>query len=640
MERIPASDRSTVMDIDLQRILEGKRGYRKQLAALPVEEKAKILEKLRARAQAAKPGRKQWSRPAIIPAVPRTRNVRKQTSSGSRFGGRATATGVGYEVRIASWIAVKMLAGDAATWWAGLDGASIEAITMQAPSEVDDIVVDVRGNEVNRMFVCAKDRSSSIALTDKSAVFAESITSLVRQHLALSAAERSSVRLVWAVPSSVGRAVTRDLLAALDIHRSDCDYGTWEEFLAHRRVPERKVLRAIAAAAETAWQKVTETTPNETSLRAFLATVSVEVLDFDSGSRDERQAETELRSHVAATPADAPAIWLAVEQCMGSANQVGNRITPASLRREIEQRGLKLRPSAGYAADMSLLQEVTRANLDRLREHTELCFGPSASDLVHIKREAEHDALIGAAKQGHLLLTGDPGSGKSGMIHGLAQALLVESLPVVLLLAEDVTDRDRKGAANLPGLTHPMAEVLANWPDGAKGYLITDALDAVRDGEILERLRRLLVDVKQGGGSWTVVASVREYDLKHGSRLRESFPGAGVPGFASNDFAQVAHFHLPALTDLQLDTLGSARSEIRTFIERARQDGRSQETHRSPFYLRLAAHLLRDGVNRHRVADWNSPAVLLQKCWHHRIESDAGGDERTVALKAICGPMV
>ena len=104
--------------------------------------------------------------------------------------------------------------------------------------------------------------------------------------------------------------------------------------------------------------------------------------------------------------------------------------------------------------------------------------------------------MVGAVKSGHLLITGEPGCGKSGLIHQLLETLQNENIPVVLLLAEENFGRDWKGSAHLPGFTHALDEVLANWPNGARGLLITDALDAVRDADTQNWLRHLLLDVQ------------------------------------------------------------------------------------------------------------------------------------------------
>jgi hypothetical protein len=83
-------------DFDLQRQLHKKREYRRSLANLSPMQKLRLLEELRARAK--------LQRGSLRSATPKF--------GSSRFGGRATAGGVNYEVRIAAFIAVKMLAGN------------------------------------------------------------------------------------------------------------------------------------------------------------------------------------------------------------------------------------------------------------------------------------------------------------------------------------------------------------------------------------------------------------------------------------------------------------------------------------------------------------------------------------------------
>lgn len=136
-----------------------------------------------------------------------------------RFGGRATAGGVNYEVRVAAFIAVKMLAGNRCTVWNGISGADIAAITLQAPEAVDDIVVELRRGGSSYAFISAKDRSANIPLTGRSPAFADSVAAFVGQFLKLPREVRAESRFVWAVPSTAGRAATRELLGGLDTHR-------------------------------------------------------------------------------------------------------------------------------------------------------------------------------------------------------------------------------------------------------------------------------------------------------------------------------------------------------------------------------------------------------------------------------------
>ena len=569
-----------------------------------------------------------------------TNSSSRRKKSSHRFGGRATAGGVNYEVRVAAFIAAKMLAGDRCTVWDGITGADVTAITLQVPMDVDDIVVDLHRGNSTHAFISAKDRNSSIPLTGRSPAFADTVAMFVAQFLKFSSEARAGNRLVWAVPSTAGRAVTRGLLGALDTHRLHAGDTSLVEFLRGRRIEEQKALHALISLATKAWKKESGNAPAEDELRQFLRLIHVEVYDFEFGSKHDLLAQGDIRTHIADEPQNARRIWEKLELFFSKADQRGLRVTPASLRQVLTADGFTLKLPPDYATDITRLRELTKRNLTGLKVHTMLPFGPKPADAIHIERSQELSALLTAVKRGHLLITGEPGCGKSGLIHSLAEALQAEGSPVVLLLAEEAFGRDWKGTVNPPGIEHAFDDVLAHWHDGARGFLITDALDAVRDVEMQKSLRRMLRDAEEGDSRWTVIASVREFDLKHGRELREVFPGDGVAGHASNDFTGVAHFYLTGLTEAQLDELANRRSEIRPFVESARQNTKSGALHRSPFYLRLAAELLKDGVTPARLADWNSPAVLLRKFWESRIEESEGTDERGAVLTGVCRKMV
>lgn len=638
-------------DFNLERQLLQKRQYRRALAQLSSIEKLRLLEELRKRSEIQKGVRKAPSvklppatakggtdRRSLNSFNQRKRRPIRLKSRQHRFGGRATAGGVGYEVRIAAFVATKMLAGDRCSVWDGISGADIASITLQAAEEVDDVVVGLTGGSGASVFISAKERAKTIPLTAKSPAFADTIDAFVRQFLNLPPDSSARSRFIWAIPSSAGKSAAHDLPLVLDSHRED-DSATLLDFLRTRQTRERHAFDALISETKRSWKKRTGKLPSKNALREFLRLIYVEVYEFETGQKDERKAEDTLRSFVLADPKQMKRAWQKLEHLFGRADQRGVCITPMLLRRALVADGLKLKAAPSYADDIALLNTLTVRNLARLKGHTVLPFGPKSDEEVHIARTEELAAMVDAVKRGDLLITGEPGCGKSGLVHPLVQALQSKGTPVVLLLAEEIFGRDWKGSANVPGLTHALDDVLANWPNGAQGVLVTDALDAVRDVETQRILRQLLHDVQGGTSGWTVVASVREFDLKHGRELRESFPGDGVAGHSSSEFAGVSHFHVTGLTDSKLDELAAQITAIGPFIASARKNLRASGFYRSPFFLRLAAELLKDGVSPTRLADWSSPAVLLRRFWKMRVMDGAGTGHRKVALQTICGRM-
>jgi hypothetical protein len=652
LAELPPDERLRLLgqDFNLESQLLKKRQYRRAIANLSAAAKLRLLEELRKRSQVQRGVRKAPAvrRPLAVDehskdkrlansvASAKTHSARSKVKS-RRYGGRATAGGVGYEVHIAAFIATKMLAGDRCTLWSGISGTDVTAITLQAPEEVDDIVVALRGVPEASVFISAKNRAKAIALTAKNPAFAETVNAFVSQFLKLPQFARARSRLIWAIPSSAGTLAARDLPFVLDSHRQDGSPNL-PLFLRGRTARERKALGALIKEAKRAWVRQTRKSPSNDELSDFLRLVHVEIYEFEIGQKDDRKAEDDIRTHIVADPKRARRAWEALEFLFNKADQRGVRINAPSLRRALIADGLKLKSPPQYEEEIALLNALTNRNVGRLEDHTMLHFGAKPADEVHIPRNEELSALLTAVKSGHLLVTGEPGCGKSGIIHTLAQALRKDG-PVVLLLAEEIFGRDWKSSANLPGLTHALDEVLTNWPDGSRGFLITDALDAVRDVDTQRMLRRLLKDVKDGRSGWNVVASVREFDLKHSRELRHVFPGDGVADHSSPEFGGVAHFHLAGLAESKLDKLCALRPDIRPFIDSSRQNAKSTGIHRSPFFLRLAAELLRDGVTPIRLALWNSPALLLRRFWEARVQHGPNASEREVALQTICRQM-
>ncbi|MDX9723072.1 MAG: ATP-binding protein [Myxococcota bacterium] len=256
---------------------------------------------------------------------------------------------------------------------------------------------------------------------------------------------------------------------------------------------------------------------------------------------------------------------------------------------------------------------------------------------LHIPRSDALMALRNAIATQSLLLTGEPGCGKSGLLHSLANELERENCPLLFLRAEQLVENDAQQRATLRGLEHPLVEVLKNG-FSESGIVIIDALDAVRDPNGDANIRRLLVAVKQLA-PWRLLASIREFDLKHSDELRKAFRGEGVADFSSPDFKGVAHFHLGCFSVAELDLLLERQPKLRAFIEGGRLSPKARTIHASPFYLGLAAELLRHGLAAARLGDWDSPGLLLQRAWEIRVTKGCGSGVREATLRTICESM-
>src|SRR5207249_4072173 len=157
-----------------------------------------------------------------------------------------------------------------------------------------------------------------------------------------------------------------------------------------------------------------------------------------------------------------------------------------------------------------------------------------------------------------LVVVGEPGAGKSAELLGLYHALVAAGRDVLLVRSNDLAGFGAGVSRSLPVETGELPEILANWPGTEPGYLLVDALDAVRGGSSPGGLRELLELVSLSAPRWHVIVSIRRYDLRYGSGWQALFRGRPVVdagGFRDSLFPGVRHINVPLLDD---DELGSA----------------------------------------------------------------------------------
>lgn len=629
------------MDPDLHHILRAKENERKRLARLSAGEKLKNLDELRERSEIRRGKR-------VVAKLQDELTADSESVCGEavvgthRFPGRSPPKGVRYEVRIAAFLGVKMLVGSRARPWADITGGDIEAISLQGPVPVDDVLVELKGDKPGFIYISAKLRGRPITLGNNR-TFRETVEDFVSQYRMWSPEEQQRNRLVWAVPSWASQNVLVALASALNAHGAefsvDCD--GWSDFLRRRTNAERDALEKIWAVLSTEWHKQCGQDPDDSTLRRLLSRMSIWHFDFKIGEQMEREVLEDLSRDIVANPSDAQACWEKIELIFLGADEHGLRVSRDGLHDRLKEAKFRLQSPPDYTVDVARLREVSEASLAGLERFTCLAFGRGPQALeIHLERTPECEALLAATKNGSLLVTGEPGIGKSGLLHTLAKRL-PEELPVVCLLAEDLTAIDEAGCAGPPGLAHPVVQVLSHWPGDSSGAVIVDAVDAVRDSPRMESIYRLLETLRRQLPEWKLIVSVREHDLKNSHRLREAFPGEGVAGFAIKDFRGIAHFYLQGLSDVDLQKLAEQQPQMRPLLENAGRDhDRLAKLYRSPFCLSLAADLLSFGVDASQLADWNTPSLLLRRYWERRVTMGPGRAGRENVLNRVCTEMV
>lgn len=527
----------------------------------------------------------------------------------SDSGGSATAGGVDFQARVAAWFAAQALAGSAAAGISGLYDSAVLDVSCETGAPVDDCRVRLADG-----VVLALQAKRSITLgTTAGGELGKTVAQFVQQHL-WSGHEHD--RLVLVTSSDAASSVTTDLASVLDRLR-EAPAGSAPESLFNAK--QTKAHTAFVRHVEREWKTQTKSPSGPTSeqLRAFLAQCWVWVLDVEEGKAAEHNAVMLLRTTVVADVERAGDAWNALLKVGVRLSKTKASIDVPGLQREFAKQRIGLATVRDYRDDVDRLTAFTEQNLAQMNGELTAVPGPDGEITV---RRAVTDVVASRAEEGSCLVTGDPGTGKSAVLHALAGAWQAAGRPVLFVQVGGLASHSTGQLQGELNLDHPLVDVLGQWSPGEPGLLVLDALDATRGGAAEELWRVLIQQIRQRLPLWRVVASVRSWDLAHSARLGSLIAGEAVVVGDWNDteFAEITTA-FPALAELD----SSSAEQVKRLL-------------RNPFHLRLAAQLLLQGAQPSELSSVDSRLDLLDRYWQQRVYGASDGGARSVIVAEWC----
>ncbi|MBX3466111.1 MAG: ATP-binding protein [Planctomycetes bacterium] len=555
--------------------------------------------------------------------------------------GAATTGGVNFQNRVAAWFAVQMIAEEEASLpWALPGDCGIASLHAETKQPVDDILaVTTLGGVI---FTQSK---RTISLSDKAdSDLASVFDQFVRQFMAWTSAtagpspwERkidvTRDRLVLAVGSAAPKTITQTLRQVLDKLRALPPGHALNQAAASE--DETEALRIATAHIKQAWKVARGLDPTDSELLDVLRLCHVAELRLEPGEGEELSCKNALRRTVLESTLQVDAAWGVIQTHCATLAPARSVVHAADMRTVLHSAGLKLKQPRSYADDIECLRSLSEGVLKRLSAHAHL----DRPRTAHIKRDFE-DLLASAADQGHLLMVGEPGTGKSGAVHELARALVEKKRDVILIAADQVAARSLGELRGEWNLRHDLVDVVAHWEGAEPGFLLVDALDAARDGESERTLRDLLEAVIGTPASrWRVVASVRKFDLRYGDAWQQLFPGEPIPEHADPEFPRVRHVNVAPLSEAELGQLESASPALHEALRDI--PGPTRALLRYPFNLHIFSELLEAGVLTPDLEPFRTQRDLLDRYWKLRVvRNDQGSDDRELLLRRACESML
>ena len=461
-------------------------------------------------------------------------------------GGAAMGAGAEYQARVSAWVAVRLLAEEAPQPPFRLT-APVAGIACESSGPVDDLVVTTHSGgiayvQVKRTVSLSHGRQRGGQLVP----LASAVDQFVRQFLLGRTAaggnegpsDAAHDRFVLAVGTGTPATIRVTLREALERVRAYPGHELPSDGLGKGGT---EALDVVAQHVRASWREATGSGPGDQDFRKLLNVFYVETIEVGEGERDEQAAKGTLRASVLETPDQAAVAWSVLVTEVLRLIRTRGHADRATLLEVLNSAGVRARAPRSYRSDIQRLRDHSARVTRRLAEHAFIRLG--GADL---RIQRPHVSLLReAAETGPVLVVGEPGAGKSGVLHSLSEALREEGREVVVLAAQQPPFGSTGGLRDELRLDHDIVDVLANWPGTRPAFLLIDALDAARTEPSAAALRTLIREVGERGNQWNVVASIREYDARYSRDLAVIFKGTPPDGpvlpLVGTSFAGVRH---------------------------------------------------------------------------------------------------
>ena len=556
-------------------------------------------------------------------------------------GGVAEASGSNYENLVAAWYCVRILLGAAAQPGFDLPSSTrIVELSLQSAAAVDD--VNSVTSDDGRIFVQAK-RSVTLSRGADSPL-GSAIDQFVKQHKVGVAIDHRATsfrpldwtrdRLVLATRGGRAAKITNVLPRLLRRLRDRGSVDTIGHLASSAE--EREVAEVIEAHVRRSWAIHHGGAPSDAELGQFLRHLWVQTLDVEDGEGDKRSVLDVMRANLLADPSQADLAFSALVARCGRLRADRSGADAGSLLASLSASGIGMLALPDFRADVEALRNWTRTQLRSAHRFTRLLANRPESTIT---RAAWPD-FQAAGRAESFLVVGEPGAGKSGLTYRLAEEAAGRGADIVLLPVDLLSVTSRTALRAELGITHDLGEILRHWPGQQRGVLVVDALDAARSLQAQTVFRTVIDDVLQIANRWTVIASVRSYDLRYGTEWRAMFGGSPVAAEHQDpEFRHVRHLAVQRLTDDEIAQTTVILPVLHQLFVDANADLR--KLLRNIFNLHLLAELVEQGVVGTDLAGIRTQSELLDTYWSHRIRrNDGGHDAREQALRLIVQHMI
>ncbi|MFT9366034.1 MAG: hypothetical protein ABF572_10855 [Gluconobacter sp.] len=524
-------------------------------------------------------------------------------------GGAAMSAGDRFQQQLGALISSWILAGDRFDGSFRLGAATPEWIRFETEAPVDDLLVKTSDGG----FVAIQAKTTASLSEDAGSPLGETITQFVRHWHVSNQGDGSKEwnrplapardRLVLAVSPQASAPIRHDLPAALRL-ASQPGGGALNR-------AQQQAYQVFASHVKRAWGSIT----NDPFNSALLAELSklVTVFEFD-GARGPALAGGSL-VRAFGPDFDAGVAFTALTDLSGRLMTERGGADLVTWRNLLAGNGIALEAAPEYRDDIEALKRHSKRISEVLGAYEKIEVDSGAP--LTVQRDCQ-SAVEAAVRSGPLLIIGEPGAGKSGVLNALAKTLSASGADVLELAVDRYSVESLEGLSLELRLKHPLLEVLEAWDGPKPAYLVVDALDATRRGRGEGMFRSLIERVLELKGRWNVVASIRNFDLRMGHQFRALFKGEPPDrSLADPFFSRVRHIQVPSWSEVEFDQILFRVPALANYLAQA--PTRLHNLAMVPFNTRLLVELITRGTVG-GLGQVSSQADLLRLYWEHRVD--------------------
>ena len=343
-------------------------------------------------------------------------------------GGAATAGGVNFQQYVAAWITTHILAEKQASppWNLSAD-TNLEWLLYEVSQPVDDLLVKTSKNGL--VFIQSK---KNVGLSDsENSDLGSAIDQFVRQFLNCRSKKEGKQpwdrpldptrdRLVLVTSSKSPGSVRDDLQVILQRLR-ELPQDQFVNYTAPN-IPQDKAFSVLKKLIIRSWEKELKQNPSNEELLQVCRLIYVFVLDLENEGIHATEAKDRLRNVVLVNPDESEATWSHLIRVSAQLSQQSGTDLP-HLQEELLKARFLLKGPGSFSKDIERLKEYSAETLASIAHHSQIVVD---SGVVKIHR-ASTETLLKVAKDGSILVTGEPGAGKSGTLFSFVESLRAEN---------------------------------------------------------------------------------------------------------------------------------------------------------------------------------------------------------------------